>query len=73
MTIENAKELLPIIKAFAEGKKIEIRNSSGVWVESNNPSFELSYDRYHIKEEPKCRTFKSVQDALEELKTCNDY
>ena len=73
MTIENAKELLPIIKAFAEGKKIEIRNSSGVWVESNNPSFELSYDCYRIKEEPKCRTFKSVQDALEELKTCNNY
>ena len=73
MTIENPKELLPIIRAFAEGKKIEIRNSSGVWVETNNPSFELSYDRYRIKEEPKCRIFKSVQDAFEELKTCNDY
>ena len=73
MNTQQVKELLPIIKAFAEGKKIEIRNSCGVWVESNNPSFELSYDRYRIKEEPKCRTFKSVQDALEELKTCNDY
>lgn len=52
MTRSRAKELLPIITAHAEGKKIQIRLSSGVW----NPCSEdlLWIDRvdYRIAPEP---------------------
>lgn len=31
ITREEAKELLPIIKAFAEGKKVESKTDKGEW------------------------------------------
>lgn len=39
MTKEEAKELLPIITAFAEGKAIEVKGSYGEWVEVISPDF----------------------------------
>ena len=33
MTREQAKEILPIIQAFAEGKKIQYRNHSDEWID----------------------------------------
>jgi hypothetical protein len=51
MTSERAKELLPIIQAFAEGKSVEIRDKgSKIWVEVHNPHFTHVYD-YRIKPE----------------------
>lgn len=41
MTKEQAKELLPIITAFAEGKTIEVMNISGHWDEINIPNFDV--------------------------------
>ena len=43
MTREEAKELLPIIQAFAEGKAIQYKNIYGSWSEINNPSWENDY------------------------------
>ena len=37
MTREEAKDFLPIITAFAEGKTIEVMNTSGHWDEINIP------------------------------------
>ena len=31
MTREEAKELLPIIQAFADGKKLEFLNKDNIW------------------------------------------
>ena len=33
MTREEAKELMPVIKAFAEGKEIQYRNSFNEWID----------------------------------------
>ena len=33
MTREEAKELLPIIQAFAEGKVVQYRNNSNEWLD----------------------------------------
>ena len=55
MTRKEAKELLPILKAFAEGKAIETFDDLYGWVEIENPSFNLSTEFYRIKPYPKKR------------------
>ena len=65
MTREEAKELLPIIQAFAEGKTIQLF-TNGIWEDAKNPSFgELS--RYRIKPEPKYRPFKTQEECWNEI------
>ena len=51
MTKENAKKMLPIIIAFAEGKAIEC-NGINCWEIIKEPNFNSSPDGYRIKEEP---------------------
>ena len=51
MTRERAKELLPIIQAYAEGKKIQSLSSAG-WEDINDPLFR-SHSEYRIKPEPR--------------------
>lgn len=71
MTIEQVKVLLPIIQAFAEGKKIQSRCITGetsLWWDDNNPTFEDDNFEYRIKPEPKYRAFTNAQECLEEMK-----
>lgn len=49
MTRKEVKELLPILKAFAEGKAIETFDDLYGWVETESPSFNLSPEFYRIK------------------------
>lgn len=67
ITRENAKELLPIIKAYAEGKIIEVKNFKGEWIECDEPYFDSSPGNYRIKSEPKYRPFKSIKECLTEM------
>ena len=66
MTREKAKELLPILKAFAEGKAIEFRTIEGTWEELPDPLFQNPY-KYRIKPEPKYRPFKSQEECWQEM------
>ena len=53
MTPQQAKELLPIIAAFAEGKTIEYRNIDGKWeTATGRVCFDCETNRYRIKREP---------------------
>ena len=68
MTREEVKELLPIIQAFAEGKKIQFRCKTGEWLNILNKfDFTLSPDDYRIKPEPKYRPFKSQEECWHEM------
>ena len=68
MTREEVKELLPIIQAFAEGKKIQFRCKTGEWLNILNKfDFTLSPDDYRIKPEPKYRPFKSQEECWSEM------
>ena len=65
MTREEAKELLPIIQAFAEGKTIQLF-TNGIWEDAKNPSFgELS--RYRIKPEDTYRPFETKEECWNEM------
>lgn len=67
MTKEEAKELLPIITAFAEGNSIEVKGSYGEWVEVTSPDFGNGPKNYRIKSTPKYRPFKNVEECLKEM------
>ena len=69
MTREEAKELLPIIQAFAEGKTIQVRiNNDSSWTDLLDDKLEISnlYE-YRIKPEPKYRPLKSQEECWNEM------
>ena len=66
MTREEAKELLPIIQAWAEGKNIQFL-SDGEWHDINQADFTCYPDKYRIKPEPKYRPFKGVEECWNEM------
>ena len=69
MTREEAKELLPIIQAFIEGKQIQWLNDRNIWVDADNRglSFNSSQSRYRIKPEPKYRPFRTQEECWNEM------
>ena len=66
MTREEAKEMLPIIQAWADGKIIQVREK-GRWVELCIDDFTRSPDRYRIKPESQYRPFKSQEECWNEM------
>lgn len=68
MDRERAKELLPVIQAFAEGKTIQVFIScKDRWEDNNNPLWDANADKYRIKPEPKYRPFKDAEECWEEM------
>lgn len=72
MTREEAKELLPIVKAFADGKKIETRYNIYDWTETEVLQLE-SNNEYRIKPEPKYRPFRTVKECWDEMHKHPDF
>lgn len=66
MTKENAKKLLPFIKAYIEGKQIQIFYDNK-WHDKDEYSFDSDPSNYRIKPEPKYRPFKSIEECWEEM------
>lgn len=76
MTRKEAKVLLPIIKAYAEGKMIECRTRvwelnkgwkySTTWKETEELKFQDTYE-YRIKPEPIYRPFKDAKECWNEM------
>lgn len=68
MTREDAKQLLPIIKAYAEGKEIEIFDETKrMWITAILPLFNCDSSSYRIKPESKYRPFKNAEECLAEM------
>lgn len=66
MNRKEAAALLPIIKAFSEGKGVETKTGSG-WISIENMSFAGSPECYRIKPEPKYRPFKDAKECWQEM------
>ena len=66
ITKENAKKLLPILKAYSEGKKVQFFNDRE-WVDREILSFDSEPHKYRIKQEPKYRPFKDSEECWEEM------
>lgn len=67
MNREQAKELLPIIQAFADGKTVQFKNSFEDWIDCDNIMFNRPPKDYRIKPEPKYRPFKNVEECWQEM------
>ena len=70
MNREQAKELLPIIQAFAEGKTIQIgKHGEEYYYDSTNSNlnFALEHYDYRIKAEPKYRPFANAEECWQEM------
>ena len=69
MNRKEAKELMPIIQAFAEGKAIEsrcIKGDKSLWYDDEDPSFDDDLE-YRIKPEQKYRPFKDTEECWTEM------
>lgn len=78
MTREEAKEILPIIKAFSEGKKIlakdkRLSDAKYNWSEVDDCSFNMKQFKYRIKPEPKYRPFKDAEECWQEMLKHNPF
>ena len=61
--------MLPIIKAYAEGKSIEsrcIKGDKSLWYDDEDLSFDDDLE-YRIKPEPKFRPFKNAEECWQEM------
>ncbi len=67
MNRQEAKELLPIIQAFAEGGSIEFKNNFGKWIECDEVLFNWPPKDYRIKPEPKYRPFANTEECWQEM------
>ena len=70
MNREQAKELLPIIQGYVDGKKIEKRPKGRYdveWQETDLPAFNAHTCDYRIKPEPKYRPFKDAEECWQEM------
>ena len=66
MTREEAKQLLPIIQAFAEGKAIQ-QTDGYDWYDLDYPDFMANGSSYRIKPETKYRPFKNADECWQEM------
>lgn len=69
MNRQQAKEFLPIIQAFAEGKTVQTIDKNGEWINCLYINFEFnsSPNSYRIKPEPKYRSFKDAEECWQEM------
>ena len=66
MTREEAKELLPIIQAFAEGNTIQYSSDKEIWNDTKTPDFDRGVF-YRIKSESKYRPFKNQEECWQQM------
>ena len=66
MTREEAKELLPILQAYVEGKTVQYEFDTDNWKDIKEPSFRSDI-KYRIKPEPKYRPFKTQKECWNEM------
>ena len=69
MNRKEAKELMPIIQAFAEGKAIEsrcIKGDKSLWYDDEDPSFDDELE-YRIKPEITYRPFANAEECWQEM------
>lgn len=69
MTREEAKKMLPILVACAEGKTIQsrcIKGDKSLWYDDEDPSFDDDFE-YRIKPESEYRPFKGAEECWQEM------
>ena len=69
MNRKEAKELMPIIQAYAEGKAIEsrcIKGNKSLWYDDEDPNFDNDLE-YRIKPQTNYRQFRDAKECWQEM------
>ena len=69
MDRNQAKQLLPIVQAYAEGKAIEsrcVKGDKSLWYDDEYPSFDDDFE-YRIKPQPEYRPFDNAEECWQEM------
>ena len=69
MNRNQAKELLPVIQAYVEGKTIQsrcVKGDTSLWYDDEDPSFDDDFE-YRIKPETKYRPFANAEECWVEM------
>lgn len=66
MRRDEAAKLLPIIKAFSEGKEIQYKEN-GRWYSAEDIAFFGGTQEFRIKPEPTYRPFKDAEECWQEM------
>ena len=68
MDRNQAKDMLPIIQALAEGKHIQLKDKIGNWIDIDFINVELCNPNvYRIKSEPVYRPFNNTKECWQEM------
>lgn len=67
MTREETNEVIKVMSAYVNGKKIQYQNDDGRWVDTPNPLFDWNRWEYRIKPEPNYRPFKNAEECWQEM------
>ena len=68
MDRNQAKDMLPIIQALAEGKHIQLKDKTGNWMDIDFINVELCNPNvYRIKPVPKYRPFANAEECWTEM------
>lgn len=67
MTREEARKMLPIIKAWAEGREVEY-NDGGLWMWIDGDDIQLDVPAEHYRVVPRCRPFMDNKECMKALR-----
>lgn len=70
MDRNRAKQLLPVIQAYINGKPIQsrcIKGDTSLWYDDEDPSFDDDFE-YRIKPKSEYRPFKNAEECWTEMK-----
>ena len=73
MTIEETRDAVKVMEAYANGKKIQYLDNNNKWIDAHNPVFDWYNCAYRIKPEPKYRPFKSQEECWNEMHRHPDF
>lgn len=49
MTRIRAKELIPLLQSYVDGKQIQVKQQDGSWINSSEPSFTRQAYEYRVR------------------------
>lgn len=67
MTREEARKMLPIIKAWAEGREVEYNDDGILWVRLAGDDIRLDVPAEHYRVVPRYRPFKDNKECMKAL------
>lgn len=66
MTKEETKERIKVMQAYIKGKEIEVQGTNSEWLVAPEPDW-FHDKKYRIKQTPKYRPFKNIQECWQEM------